>query len=1190
MISTFISWTVENKALILLLLVCFVATSVWAIFEIKIDAIPDLSDVQVIIRTDFPGQSPQVVEDQVTYPITTSLLGVPGARSVRGYSMVGTSFVYVIFEDGTNIYWARSRVQEQMNTVTDVLPESARPQLGPDATGVGWIYQYVLLTGPYCPDHPQGLWQNLETGEWAEEPGEKSEWQHQRIFRGQTECPLHGKKLQDADVDLAELRSLQDWYLAYELTSLDGVSEVASIGGHVKQYQVTIDPVALRAYNLSLSTIKNQIRSSNSDTGGRLLEMGETEFMVRSRGYLGDRDSSASSGLVERRTRSRNIVEDLNNIAVGSSEGSPLYLRDVATITTGPEIRRGIAEWNGEGETAGGIVVMRYGENASDTIDRVTERLAELIKGLPAGVGIATGYDRSDLIHRAIGTLSKTLVEEMLIVALICVIFLLHARSALVAAIVLPSGVMGSVLIMHMLGINANIMSLGGIAIAIGVMVDSSVIMVENAHAHLAEKNKSHKEAIVAAAQEVGPTLFFSLLVITISFLPVFALQEQAGRLFKPLAFTKTFAMGLAAILAVTIIPPLMALFVREEVLPRTERPWFKYSLVAVIVILPALLLLSLPASLLAGYNGWLALAWVILALIIVVPQRILPEEKNPLTRLLVVIYNPLFTFSLRHRWLVIGLSVVLIILTIFPFINLGSEFMPPLEEGDFLYMPNTDPGLSITKAKELLQQTDKLIKQFPEVVSVMGKIGRSETATDPAPLTMIETTIMLERDKSKWRQVKTDGPFGLFPSTRPITLEELTDGYEIPGGARVPGINDALNIPGLTGALTRGSMPIKTRIDMLATGIRTAVGIKVMGDDLDTITEVSNEIASLLKTDPSIRDYTASAYADKLSGGNYVNIWIDREAIARHGLVIDDVQTVVMSALGGANLTYTVEGRERYPVNLRYPRYIREDVHSIKQILVTTPEGAQIPLEQLTRITVDKGPAMLKSENGRLTSWVFVDVKDIDVGTYVEQAQNLIGRSEELPPGVSLVWSGQYEYMQRANKTLQMIIPLVLVAICILLYMSTRSWFRTILILVTLSFSVIGAIWTLYLLDYNLSVAVWIGIIALAGLDAETSLVMILYLDTSVDKARRRNKLGGIRDLWFAVQEGAVKRIRPKTMTVVTTFLALLPLMFASGAGAETMKRIAAPMIGGLITSFILELLIYPAIMFSYYRKRYIS
>lgn len=1193
MISRFIAWTVENKALVLLLLACFVAASIWALTEIKIDAIPDLSDVQVIIRTDFPGQSPQVVEDQVTYPLTSALLGVPGARSVRGYSMVGTSFVYIIFDDGTDIYWARSRVQEQMNTVIDELPEGAQPQLGPDATGVGWIYQYVLLTGGYCAEHPNGLWQDPETDEWFAEPHEGRDLIHHRIFTQRETCPLDGAALVQPEADLADLRSIQDWYLRYELTSLDGVSEVAAIGGFEKQYQITVDPVALRAYGISMQTLRMKVQEANADAGGRVLEMGESEFLVRSHGYLGsmtdaERRAANITSTSLRNVREEKVIEDLKSISLKVADGSPVYLRDVARIAVGPEIRRGIAEWNGQGETVGGIVVMRFGENARDTIERVKNRMEELVRSLPPGVDVATGYDRSDLIDRAVNTLSNTLIEEMLIVSLICVIFLLHARSALVAAIVLPTGVMGSVLIMHLLGINANIMSLGGIAIAIGVMVDSSVIMVENAHSHIAEKHVKHKQAVVAAAQEVGPTLFFSLLVITISFLPVFALQAQAGRLFKPLAYTKTFAMGLAAVLAVTIIPPLMALFVREDVLPKTENKVARISLITALILLPAAAIYFLGDGILGNYTGITAIAWLILSAIIFIPQKIMPEEKNPISTFLAAIYNPFFVFTMRYRWLVIGLSIVLVVITIFPLMNLGSEFMPPLEEGDFLYMPNADPGLSITKAKELLQQTDKLIMQFPEVVSVMGKIGRGDTATDPAPLTMIETTIVLERDKSKWRQRKTAGFFGLFSGTRPITLEELTDGYQIPGGGRVPGINDVLNIPGLTGALTRGSMPIKTRIDMLATGIRTAVGIKVMGDNLEEITELSNEIASVLKTDDRLRDFTASAYADKLSGGKYVNIRINREAIARHGLSVSNVQTVISSALGGATLTYTIENRERYPVNLRYPRELRDNLPELKQVLLTTATGAQVPLEQLATFSVDQGPAMLKSENGRLTSWVFVDVKNMDVGGYVSMAQQVVDETITMPAGTSLVWSGQYEYMQRANQTLSMIIPLVIVAILILLYGATTSWFRTILIMLTLSFSVIGAIWTLYILDYNLSVAVWVGIIALAGLDAETSLVMILYLDTSVAKAAGRKELRNMNDLWHAVHEGAVKRIRPKTMTVVTTFIALLPLMFAHGAGADTMRRIAAPMIGGLITSFVLELLIYPAIMFSYYRKQH--
>lgn len=1229
MIGNLIQWSIKNRVMVVIITTCIMGIALWAVSEINIDALPDLSDVQVIIRTEYPGQTPGIVEDQVTYPLTTALLGIPNTRSVRGFSMVGSSFVYVIFEDGTDIYWARSRVLEQLNSVNHLLPEGISPQLGPDATGVGWIYQYVLVTGGYSPDYPQGLWYNKETGVWFtenKEPGlefrrilEESQVRYFDPSTGKSfdnlkdipkevlpeirkyelkkrldSCPITGKPLKFPDLDLADLRSLQDWYLRYELTSLQGVSEVASVGGFVRQYQVIVDPDKLRSFNLSLQEVKSRIRSSNLDSGGRLLEMSENEYMVNSRGLLGSISAAekrrlAASGEDPGRVQRHLVLEHLGQIAVAvNNHGIPVSLSDVADVVIGPDIRRGIAEWNGQGETVGGIVVMRYGENARETIRRVEEKLDSLKLSLPPGVDIHNGYDRSDLIDRAVSTLTHTLVEEILIVAFVCILFLIHVRSAMVAVVVLPAGVLISILIMNTLGITANIMSLGGIAIAIGVMVDSSVIMVENAHNHLAARGKKSRiEAITDACMEVGPTLFFSLMIITISFLPVFALQEQSGRLFKPLAFTKTFSMGVAALLAVTLIPALIVYFVRKNVIP--ERTGLKTRIISylTIILIPGLFLMFFPLEVLAGNHFWFGVGWILISAIIILPQKIFPEENNPLSRVLIAIYNPFFIFAMKYRWQVIVGSVLFVLLSLFPLMDLGTEFMPPLEEGDFLYMPNADPGLSITKAKELLQQTDKLIKQFPEVISVMGKIGRAETATDPAPLTMIETTIMLERDKNKWRQIPDKGFLGLFPHNRPITMNELVDGYNLENGRHIPGINDALNIPGLTGALSRGSMPIKTRIDMLSTGIRTAVGIKVMGDDLEQLSRISGDISQLLKTEKEISRYTASAYAEKSIGGNYIDININREKLARYGLALGQVQEVIASALGGMNITYTIEGREKYPVNLRYPAELRDNIPKLKQTLIKTPSGAHIPLVQVADLEIRKGPPMIKSENARLTSWVFVEIRDIDVGTYVEKARDLVRKKVPLLQGYTVKWSGQFEYMEAASRTLAIIVPIVLIAIMLLLYLATRSWFRTVLILVTLTFSAAGAIWMVYFLGFNLSVAVWVGIIALVGLDAETSLVMLLYLDNSVEKMMKRTKDPDKNSLWFALHEGAVKRIRPKTMTVVTTFAALLPLMFATGAGSDTMKRLAAPMIGGLFTSFVLELLIYPVIMYLFFLAR---
>ncbi len=1140
MIAGVTDWCVRNRVMVLLLGGFLVVGGGYSARNITVDAIPDLSDVQVVIRTEYAGQAPRIVEDQVTYPLTTAMLAVPFAKVVRGYSMFGTSFVYVIFEDGTDLYWARSRVLEQLNAVANRLPAGAAPQLGPDATGVGWIVQYVLTA---------------ELG---------------------------------ADVDLAELRSLQDWYLRYELTAVDGVSKVAPIGGFVKQYQVVVDPVKLRAYGIPLSKVRTAISRSNADVGGRLIEQSETEYMVRGLGYLGESGPDNA--------RSAQVLEDLSGIALGVNDGgSPIRLADVAEVRIGPEIRRGIADWNGEGEVVGGIVIMRFGENAKATIDRVKARLAELAAGLPEGVGIEIAYDRSDLIERAVGTLRKTLTEEVVVVAIVCVLFLLHARSALVAAFVLPAGVLATLTIMHLAGINANIMSLGGIAISIGVMVDSSIIMVENAHKFLEIERRRvvaggvarpRIEVIGDAAKEVGPSLFFALLIIVVSFLPIFVLGEQSGRLFKPLAFTKTFAMASGAILAVTVIPVLMTFFVTERTLPAAwsrRRRWGTY---AGLIGLPAVGFLSL---------GWpWALGWAVLSALVLLPQRIPDEERNPISRALEAVYNPAFALVMRFRWLTLLVAVGLLAVTWWPFSQLGREFMPPLEEGDLLYMPTTDPGIGPTKAREILQQTDKILAQFPEVASVFGKIGRAETATDPAPMSMIETTLVLHRDKSKWRAVRVPRFYDRWPgwarwlpervwaSTRPITTDEIIYGYEIPDGRggtlRVPGMNDALQFPGLTNAWT---MPIQTRIDMLSTGIRTPVGIKFMGPDLEVLAGLANRAANALKSDPATSKTTTSAFPEKSVGGNYFDVEVNRDAIARYGLVVGDVQDVIMTALGGMTVTSTVEGLERYPVNVRYPSELRDSIESVRQTLVAAPGGAQVPLAQLADITIRKGPPMIKSENARLTSWVYVDIAGIDVGTYVDLAKEVVAREVPLPRGVTVKWSGQYEYMQTAAERLKIAIPLALVGIVLLLYLSTRSWLRVAIILLAVPFSLVGAIWFLWFMDYDLSLAVWVGLIALAGLDAETGAVMLLYLDTSYERFKAEGRLNSRADLWRAVHDGAVKRIRPKTMTVASTFVGLLPLLWADGAGADTMRRLAVPMIGGLGSSFLLELLVYPVVYY---------
>jgi len=1256
MIAKLIDWCIRNRAMVLLLTLFLIAAGVWAVFNIKVDAIPDLSDVQVIIYTEYTGQAPKIVEDQVTYPLTKAMLAVPKSKVVRGYSMFGASFVYIIFEDGTDIYWARSRVLERMSYVLGKLPPGVSPQIGPDATGVGWVYEYVLTTGKYCPDHPNGLWHDPETDKWYAEasaapadlkvqrrllhhrvfqdtkyvyadmqenrrydrpedapPEARGRLQKIELVQGYDRCPLDGKPLADSQQTLANLRSLQDWYLRYELTSVDGVSEVASIGGFEKQYQILIDPVKLLAYNLPLSEIKMAVEKSNQNVGGRVVEWSEREYAVQGIGYLGaltDQEiaDARSAGRSIEDVRTEKVLADLRKIALGTSpEGSPIYLRDVADVRLGPEMRRGALDWDGEGEAAGGIVVMRFGENARTTIEKVREKLLSSEQGLPPGVGIEVGYDRSDLIDRSVATLTDTLIEEITVVALVCIFFLLHARSELVAVFVVPTGVLTSILVMHIFGINANVMSLGGIAIAIGVMVDSSIVMVENSHKHLdREEERLHAltaaglpavprprtEIIAEAAKEVGPSLFFALLVIVVSFLPIFVLGEQAGRLFKPLAFTKSFAMAAAAFLAVTIIPVLMSLLITAHVLPKVWG-WLKNLLIILAVMLiPAAIIMIIPLPRYGEYRHWFAIGWVILMGMLLVPQKIIHENVNPISKLQQWIYHPLFSMAMRFRWIVLILAALAIASIYIPYTNLGTEFMPPLEEGDLLYMPTTDPGISTTKARELLQQTDRLLMQFPEVQSVMGKIGRAETATDPAPVSMYETTITLNRDKSKWRQIPVDHfysgwpgwaralPEKLWSDTRPITINEMIYGYDAPGlGKRVPGLNEVLQVPGLTNSWT---MPIRTRIDMLSTGIKTPVGIKVMGPDLAALSDLAGQIAEVIKTDEKTGPYTTSAFAEKSVGGSYLDIVINRDEIARYGLSVADVQDVISTAMGGMGVTLTVEGLERYTVNLRYPSELRDSLVALEQTLVAAPSKAQVPLGQLATFTIKGGPDMIRSENARLSSWVYVDMANIDVGTYVQNAQKAVATKVKVPQGYSIVWSGQYEYMQEANQRLMIAIPLAGVLIILLLYMSSRSWLRVCIVLLAVPFSLVGAFWLVYLLDYNLSLAVWVGIIALAGLDAETGMVMLLYLDNSFERFRREGRMRNANDLWWAIHDGAVKRIRPKTMTVATAFIGLVPLLWAAGAGADTMRRLAAPMIGGLTTSFIMELLIYPVIFYT--------
>ena len=1145
MIEAVITWSMRNRFMVLLVAAFAVLGGILAMQETPLDAIPDLSDVQVIIYTKYPGQAPRVVEDQVTYPLTTAMLSVPYAKVVRGYSFFGFSFVYILFEDGTDIYWARSRVLEYLNFVAGRLPAGVTPSLGPDATGVGWVYEYVLqdTTGTY---------------------------------------------------DLQELRSLQDWYLRYELTSVPGVSEVASIGGFVKQYQVEVDPNRLMAYGLSIQQVRRAIQRSNDDVGGKLVEMGETEFMVRSLGYI----------------RSR---EDLEQVVVAvDNMGTPVLLRNIAAIQLGPELRRGILEWNGTGEAVGGIVVMRYGENALDVIHNVKEKLRSLQKGLPEGVEILEGYDRSNLIKRAIHTLQTKLLEEMAVVAAICVIFLLHVRSALVAIVTLPVGILMSFLIMYPLGINANVMSLGGIAIAIGVMVDASVVMVENAHKHLERDRgrKSQAEIMLDAAREVGPALFYSLLIITVSFLPVFSLEEQSGRLFKPLAYTKTFAMAASALLAITIVPVLMTFFVSEHtvdpLMPRRQRRWTWLAALAgapVLVIVAGVAGVDLPDwSLIAG------LLVSVLAFICLAPQRIISEGSNPLSRFFIRIYHPFIRLVLSWRKVTLILAVAVVAVTVYPLSQLGSEFMPPLNEGDFLYMPTTLPGISITKAKELLQQTDKIIQRFPEVLTTHGKIGRAETATDPAPLSMIETTITL-RPKVEYALIPVQRLFSDWPGwlKKPLTLlwPEVKRGDIVhewrkkrlerffstwPGWLKAPltwiwpeeryitmdelaeDLDSAIRFPGLTNAWT---MPIKTRIDMLSTGIKTPVGIKLMGPDLEVLSNLGAQIEAVVREIPG----TLSAYSERVTGGNYLDFTINRAQIARYGLTVADVQEVIMTAIGGMNVTFTVEGLERYPVNLRYSRELRDDIDRLKRVLVPTRTGAQVPLAQIADFAVRKGAASIKSENSRQTAWIYVDLKGVDVGSYVRQAMDIVDRGVEVPQGYSIVWSGQFEYMEKARRTLRLIVPITLMIIFILLYLHFHSVAEAMIVMASLPFALVGGVWLLYVLDYHLSVAVVVGFIALAGLAAETGVVMLVYLDESYLRRQAEDRMRSPADLQDSIIEGAVERVRPKLMTVATTLLGLLPVMWGTESGSEVMKRIAAPMVGGLVSSTVLTLVIIPVV-----------
>ncbi len=1037
-IERVIDASARNRFLVFVFLIFGIAAGIWALKRTPLDAIPDLSDVQVIVYTDWEGRSPDLVEDQITYPVSTKFIAAPKVKFVRGESMFGKSFVYVIFEDGTDIYWARSRVIEYLNAVRGSLPEGVNPVIGPDATGVGWVFEYALVD---------------ETGKQ----------------------------------NLAQLRSIQDWNLRYSLATVKGVSEIASVGGFVKQYQVDLDPNKLLGYGIPLSDVVAKIKASNADVGGKTFEVATTEYFVRGRGYI-------------------KSVEDIENIPIKVEKGTPIYVKNVGTVHLGGDIRRGVAELDGKGETVGGIVVMRYGENALTVIDGIKKKIEEIKGSLPEGVKIVPTYDRSTLIKNSIHTLTWKLIEESIVVALVCIVFLWHFRSALVAIITLPIAIILSFLPMLQLGLTSNIMSLGGIAIAIGAMVDSAIIMVENAHKFLEHFREEHGRepdgqervaTIIAAAKSVGRPLFFSLLVITVSFIPVFSLAAQEGRLFKPLAFTKTFAMFFAALLGVTLVPVLMTLFIRGH---------------------------------------------------------ITPEAKNPINRFLIWAYQPFVNFVLRFRWLTLIAAAIVLVLTIIPYMKLGSEFMPPLNEGTILYMPTAVPGMSITEATKILQIQDRRLKQIPEVVTVFGKAGQAESPTDPAPLSMFETVVTL-KPPAEWRPGMTWDK---------ITAEMNT--------IKTP---DMANIFWL---------PIQTRTEMLTTGFRSKLGIKVFGPDLAKIQELGVQIEKALSDFPDTR----SVFAERTTGGYFLDFEVNREASARYGLTVGDVNDVIESAIGGKNITTTVEGRERYPVAVRYARDFREDLDALKRVLVATPTGAQVPISLLADINYKTGPPSVRTENGQLVGFVFVDITTSDLEGYVKRAAAHLSTTVQHPPGYYIEWAGQFQYLQAAKKKLQIVIPFTLLIIFVLIYINTKSVVKTTIVLLAVPFSLVGAFWLIYLLDYNMSIAVWVGIIALAGLDAETGVVMLLYLDHAWEKFSAEGRMNNMKDLHDAVVEGAVQRIRPKIMTVCAILFGLLPIMWSpvTEAGADVMKRIATPMIGGIVTSAILELLLYPVI-YVMWRKR---
>ena len=1070
MINRIIELSAHNKFIVFLFIAAAVLAGWWSLNNVPLDAIPDLSDTQVIVYSRW-DRSPDIMEDQVTYPIVTAMLGAPRVKDIRGFSDFGYSYVYIIFDEGTDIYWARSRTLEYLSKILPRLPSEVKVELGPDATGVGWVFQYALVD-------------------------------------------TSGKN------DLAELRSFQDWYLRYYLQSVPGVAEVAPLGGFVRQYQVNVDPNKLAAYNLPIEKVTAAIRSGNNDVGGRLVEFSGREYMVRGRGY------AKTTGDIGK------IV-----VAVNDKTGTPITLRDLGDVVLGPDIRRGVADLDGQGETVAGIVVMRQGENALHVIDRVKAKLKDIEPSLPPGVKIVTTYDRSELILRSIENLKHTLIEELVIVSLVILIFLWHIPSAIIPIITIPVAIIIAFIPMKAMGITSNIMSLGGIAIAIGAMVDAAIVVVEQTHKKLEHwdaegRKRDYQEVVIEAIKEVGGPSFFSLLVIAVSFMPIFTLEAQEGRLFKPLAFTKNFSMAIAAVLAITLDPAMRILFTHARNFSFRPR-------------------------------------WLCRAANAVLVGRIKPEEKHPLSRFLMRVYQPVVEFVLGHTWAVVGSAVLVVALTIPIYFQLGSEFMPPLNEGVILFMPSTLPGISVAEAQQLLQVQDRLLRQFPEVERVLGKAGRAETSTDPAPFSMMETTVVL-KPESEWRHKDTWytawAPAWALPVLRRITPDHIS-WEELVGQ-----MDQALKLPGVSNAWT---MPIKARIDMLTTGIRTPVGIKIYGSDLKKIEEIGGQIESVIAKVPGTR----SQFSERTAGGYFLDFDFKRDQLARYGLSVNDAQMYVMTAVGGDNITTTVEGRERYPVNVRYLRDFRSSVDKLERVLVSTPSGAQVPMAQLADVKLVTGPAMIRDENGMLNGYVYVDMAGRDMGSYVADARKAVREHVQLPPGYSLVWSGQFEYMQRVEQRLLIVVPITLFLIFMLLYMNTRSVAKTFIIFLAVPFSAVGAVWLLYLLGYNMSIGVWVGLIALMGVDAETGVFMLLYLDLAYHDMQNQGRMKTWADLKEAIIHGAVKRVRPKVMTVACMFMALFPIMWSVGAGADVMKRIAAPMVGGIFTSFIMELAVYPAI-----------